>query len=284
MWDVNIGEDIMSKLRKKSIGVFCGAIFAMLVQSSALAAVVGSFHDLSPLTGNTTAVCVFCHTPHGGDTTFAAVPLWNKVITPAGYTRYSSLLLPTLDGTEAPVGSVSVACLSCHDGTTAMDVVINLPGSYGYSVVGTEIDAGAIGIMPGIPNTVRNLSTDLTNDHPISIQYAGGGCDAGDGDGVPCPGPLGDVDFNAPYKDTINGNPVWWVDTAVGVAGVREKTDLTLYARTDVPGSGGIAEPTVECGSCHEPHDRESTGSPTSVQFLRISNAGSAVCVACHIK
>ncbi len=272
----------MRAIFKKSIGAFGTAIFAMFAFNNASATVVGSFHDLSPFTGNTTAVCVFCHTPHGGvPATSAQIPLWNKVITPAAYTRYSSLLLPTLDGAEAPVGSVSVACLSCHDGTQAMDVVVNLPGSYGYNVAGTEIDGGAIGVMGGAP--VRNLGTDLTNDHPISIQYAGGGCDEFDADGT-CPGPLGDPDFNLPEKTTINGAPVWWVDTSIGVAGVREKTDLTLYARNDVVGSGGTVEPTVECGSCHDPHDGQNTGGPGSVQFLRISNAGSEVCVTCHIK
>jgi hypothetical protein len=271
----------MRAIYKKSIGALGAAIFAMVAFNNASATVVGSFHDLSPLTGNTDAVCVFCHTPHGGDTSFAAVPLWNKVLNaPGAYTRYSSLLLPTLDGAEAPVGSVSIACLSCHDGTQAMDVVINLPGSYGYNPAGTEIDVGAIGMMGSPP--VRNLGTDLTNDHPISIQYAGGGCDDGDPDGT-CPGPLGDPDFNFPEKTTINGNPVWWVDTSVGVAGVREKTDLPLYARSDVVGSV-VIEPTVECGSCHDPHDGQNTGGPGSVQFLRISNAGSEVCITCHIK
>lgn len=34
----------------------------------------------------------------------------------------------------------------------------------------------------------------------------------------------------------------------------------------------------VECASCHEPHD------PTNTPFLRKSNAGSALCLTCHIK
>ena len=65
--------------------------------------------------------CGICHTPHGADTA-APVPLWNKVLNsnPGNYTRYSTLATPTFDSLEAPVGSVSLACLSCHDGTVAL--------------------------------------------------------------------------------------------------------------------------------------------------------------------
>ncbi|MBI3593131.1 MAG: hypothetical protein HY099_06610 [Nitrospirae bacterium] len=34
----------------------------------------------------------------------------------------------------------------------------------------------------------------------------------------------------------------------------------------------------VECPSCHDPHD------PSRNTFLRKSNAGSALCLTCHIK
>jgi len=90
----------------------------MLTGTVAQAAVLGSRHDLGgagqaqQTTTATTEVCVFCHTPHGAQTN-ASVPLWNKRLQqPAGgYTRYSTLNTSTLDGTEAPVGSVSLACL-----------------------------------------------------------------------------------------------------------------------------------------------------------------------------
>ena len=38
----------------------------------------------------TAELCVFCHTPHGGDTT-ASVPLWNRTLAdPTTYTTYST--------------------------------------------------------------------------------------------------------------------------------------------------------------------------------------------------
>lgn len=248
----------------------------------AAAGVVGSKHDLSTgggaqaTTGATDEVCVFCHTPHGSDVA-APVPLWNKVLgAPGSYTQYSTLQTPSFDSTEAPVGSVSLACLSCHDGTQAMDVVLNAPGSGNYNASGAEIDAVNIGVMTGTPVPV--LGTDLTDDHPISMQYGGGGPEASDADGT-FAGVLGDPDFHPPEKATVNTNPIWWVDSAVGTAGTREKTDMILYARNDL----ATVQPFVECGSCHDPHN-DSTAGATSVEFLRIVNTNSQICTACHIK
>ena len=261
--------------------------FALIVPviSFALTAhadVVGSPHDLTAggsaqeTTAVTDQVCVFCHTPHGSDIS-APVPLWNKVLTdPAAFTQYSTLQVPTFDALEAPVGSVSLACLSCHDGTQAMDVVINLPGSNGHNPSGTQIDAVAVPAMVGTP--VPTLGTDLTDDHPISIQYGAGGALASDPDGA-FTGTLGDPDFVAPTKATVNSQPVWWVDSPLGTSGVREKTDMILYARNDL----GTVQPFVECGSCHDPHNAASAG-PTTVAFLRIDNTASQICTTCHTK
>jgi hypothetical protein len=257
-------------------------------QALAATGVVGSKHDLTAATGpaggqNTAAtdqVCVFCHTPHGASNqTGVAVPLWNKVLgTPGSYTQYSTLQLPSFDAAEAPVGSVSLACLSCHDGTQAVDVVLNLPGSGGYSTTGNPID-GTLTTMPPVGGPIPNLTTDLTDDHPISIQYAAGGPTAADPDGE-YTGPLGDTDFNNPWKATVNANPIWWVDSAEGIAGSREKTDMILYARADL----GVVQPFVECGSCHDPHNGASGTAPDQVEVLRVSNTASQICTSCHIK
>ena len=256
----------------------------------AAAGVVGSKHDLTTATGAaqaTTAVtdevCVFCHTPHGSAVN-APVPLWNKVLNTnqARFDRYSTLATPTFDSNEVDVGSVSLACLSCHDGTQAMDVIINRPGGSdlvdNYNPAGTDLDA-AVGVMTGSP--VPMLGEDLTNDHPISMQYAGGGALPTDTDGALSPGPFGDPDFNPPVKDSINLQPVWWVDGPVGGTALqRDKTDMILYTRAD----SGIQEPYVECGSCHDPHNDTTGVAANSVQFLRVDNAASQICTACHIK
>ncbi|MBF0428487.1 MAG: hypothetical protein HQL94_06150 [Magnetococcales bacterium] len=249
----------------------------------AFAGIQGSKHDLGTggasqlgATGGTAEVCVFCHTPHGSDAS-ASVPLWNKKLpSAASYTRYSSLNTSTLDGAETDVGSVSLACLSCHDGSQAMDSVINAPGSGGYNAAGSNMGAGSK--MTGTP--IPNLGTDLSNDHPISIQYAGGGLIVTQADGAynKTTGSFGDPDFNPVHKKTINSQPQWWVESGTP-DGIRQKTEMMLYTR----GADASRQPYVECGSCHDPHNA-STASATQVAFLRTSNAGSAVCLACHSK
>ncbi|MBI5588207.1 MAG: hypothetical protein HY889_07570, partial [Deltaproteobacteria bacterium] len=76
----------------------------------------------------TTEICVFCHTPHHTNTNLAPAPLWNRVNVTATYTAYGT----TLGGTSVTaVGGVSLACLSCHDGVTTFDNLVNAPGAGG---------------------------------------------------------------------------------------------------------------------------------------------------------
>lgn len=276
------------------LGVFFALVLACIsfAPSPSFAQILGSKHNLSTTgTGNnrfsgSDEVCVFCHTPHGSDVS-AAAPLWNRRISGVTYNTYDSLGTSTLDGKTAPVGSVSIACLSCHDGTQAMNVVINAPGSGGYhpagaAMPGTWNGGGAATQTNGILNAgiIANLGTDLSNDHPVGIQYAGGGYT--NSSPTTRAANSGDPDFVAPQSAVIGSGRVWWVDTPVGTASSRQRTDMVLYTRGPGAGGGGYPgqtepEPFVECASCHDPH----SSNPT---FLRISNTGSAVCLACHVK
>jgi len=263
---------------------------SIVMSSGAFAGVAATKHNLGSTgtktnkTDGTDEVCVFCHTPHGAQTTTGMPPLWNKTIPSTTYTTYDSLGTSSLDGGITEVGSVSIACLSCHDGSQAMDVMLNqpgsganpgrLPGTWNAAVEATS------GIMP---TGIANLGGDLKNDHPIGIQYAGGGVKSGNLVGA-------DPDFTVPKQKSVNGMDVWWVDTETIQGGSdnssREKTDMQLYTRT-VSGTyrnnggsmaaDGVPSPYVECASCHDPHSENTT-------FLRISNTGSKVCLSCHIK
>ena len=137
-----------------------------------------------------TEVCVYCHTPHGASTSVEA-PLWNKAAGTAALTAYDST---TLDGDILAVGSVSIACLSCHDGSQAPDNVINAPGT---------------GLGDGFINAAQNAfltgvaavgADDLVNDHPIGVEY-GGYTRTGDTAQI-------DEDFIVPQSATINGGTV----------------------------------------------------------------------------
>ena len=241
------------------------ALLAGLLVIPAGADIDNTPHDLA-LPGTTDddngEICVFCHTPHAARTDITA-PLWNKPATGATYQTYDST---TMDGDVLTVGSVSVACLTCHDGTQAMDAVINEPGSG----LGDDGDLNALGVMP--PFSAATITTDLRDDHPIGVQY--GGYDPGTGSKV-------DPDFKGAGEGLQTdvgplGLNRWWVDVdGLGTAGKRDKTDMILYTRDN----GGVDQPFVECASCHDPH--EGGGSPN---FMRIDNANSAVCLSCHVK
>ena len=256
-----------------------------------------SKHNLSTLgagqnSGSTsTEVCVYCHTPHGADAN-ADTPLWNKSLTAVAATGYTRYLSSTIDGSNAGTAtSPSLACLSCHDGAQAMDAVINAPGSGGYVAAGASLAGGSGATMTGTVsapdapgNFIPNLTTDLSDDHPISIQYAGGGCDNGTAVDCTSAGDFNDKDFNDAQRTDINLAPVWWVDTpGFGTANVRDKTDMFLYTRTDAA-AANIPEPFVECGSCHDPHNVDSGLTAETVQFLRVANTSSVVCTTCHDK
>ncbi len=254
---------------KKTAALFIAiAALGLSKQASAQLAesIANSPHNLAALTTATDQVCVFCHTPHGARAAAdIEAPLWNKPDgTGAAFTLYDS---STLDGTILAVGSVSAACLTCHDGTQAMDTVINAPGSGDNP---GEIDATAISTLSGI----ANLGRDLSNDHPIGAPY-GGGFTTGTA--------TQDPDFKTVASATINGATRFWVDTEATGNGTREKTDMILYNRA------GQTDAYVECGSCHDPHvgetaDTGGNASGSAISFMRVANAGSAVCLACHTK
>ena len=258
-------------------------VMGAMVSLPASAQIAGTKHNLGTTPGGgvnqfsgTAEICVFCHTPHGADTS-AAVPLWNRTLpAPSSFTTYDSLGTSTLDGRTASVGSVSIACLSCHDGVTSMSAVINAPGSGTAGnaawIAGAWTGANQVGgkIAPGL---ITNIGTDLRNDHPIGIQYGGGG--------ITLTSPAAatrDPDFKTATSAVLGSSRVWWVDTEATPNGTRQKTDMVLYTRPAGSYTGQTdSEPFVECSSCHDPHTTNST-------FLRIANSGSAVCLACHVK
>lgn len=236
---------------------------------------------------NTQEICVFCHTPHGSNTA-ASAPLWNKGIAdPAGFQTYSTLNSSTIDGKVLEVGSVSAACLSCHDGTQAMDSMVNQPGSGAINpnltfnwLTSPNLDPDN-SLAEGI---ITNLGKDLRNDHPIGIEYCGGGITSDPVTGAVA-GSCNDGDFNSTdlNAEVINTVPVFYVDTPGGTPAKREKTDIILYTRDFSTVGGAANSPSVECASCHDPHV-ESKDLDTQVAFLRVDQAGSQLCLSCHTK
>ncbi len=126
--------------------------FSLSVQ----AVIDGTKHDFSSSGDNTgqgfgisVEKCDACHVPHNADETGTEALLWNHEITNATFIIYSSSSLDSL--TEQPSGS-SKLCLSCHDGTVAID-------AFG-SNTGTSIISGSV-----------LIGSDLSDDHPVSFIY-----------------------------------------------------------------------------------------------------------------
>ncbi len=123
------------------------ALVAAGIAGAVLAGISGSAHDFSTQGWSGGKICLPCHPPHNAEG--GGTPLWNHQTTEAIFTLYDS---PTMD---VPVGQprpVSMLCLSCHDGTVAID-------SFGGASGSTLITGSAL------------LGTDLSHEHPISMQW-----------------------------------------------------------------------------------------------------------------
>lgn len=268
-------------------------------------------HNLTPSGDNTGEICAFCHTPQGSEDSVSA-PRWNRTLTTlSGYKSYSSLGSATQEAT----GSISMACLSCHDGSQAPNIVINTPT--------LRLNVGDVQVYIG--NALRN-------HHPVGVQYGGGGQDQNAPDIPNNPVAIYDRNENAsrfatgnkfsPFpskrnkffnsrdidafsdilplsnegdfdstkggfnKSTYSGTgsgTVWWVKSPYSQKSGRLKTDLYLFTRTDtvdsIPSESVVSRPYVECATCHDPHS-------TNTTFLRVpgGNARSQICLACHNK
>ena len=121
-----------------------------LTALSRAASIVGSPHDLKTKTNSGGQVCIACHTPHNAQAT-QLVPLWNHTASTATFTLYSS---PTSKAVFGQPAGATKACLSCHDGTVAIDSF------------GGKAPAGAGTVTLG-----SNLGTSLADDHPVTFTY-----------------------------------------------------------------------------------------------------------------
>lgn len=135
-------------------------------------------------------VCIFCHAPHntmrlspanGGpgvgsgpqaDDAFDYLPLWNHELTDnaESYTMYQNGPGAPTIGSKASqaiqntmtVGGVSLLCLSCHDGSVAVN-------SYGNTSQPTASQSGG-GATIGEQYTIGK-DNYLGNHHPIGFNY-----------------------------------------------------------------------------------------------------------------
>jgi hypothetical protein len=209
--------------------------FALVAAKPAAAGVIaGSAHDFTSGSWNlTTQVCVVCHTPHKSDTGTTAAALWNHTNSSATYTLYTSTTLKATD--MAQPGANSKLCLSCHDGTVAVDA---FGGTTGARMIGSVGDPKA------------NVGTSLADDHPIGFTY--------------------DATLSASNGSLALPTDVVTIGTG-GQTKVGSIDSTMLFAHK------------MECSSCHDVHNTFTVGLKGS-GMVKISTAGSAICLACHKK
>jgi hypothetical protein len=116
----------------------------------ARAGISGSKHDFGQFGWANNQICQPCHTPHNAivrdaNGQLVGGPLWNHTLSTATYTLYVDPV--TGQNVTGQVDTNSRLCLSCHDGTVAVD-------SFGGGKGTQQLTGGLLG-------------TDLSNDHPI---------------------------------------------------------------------------------------------------------------------
>ena len=249
------------------------ALALALPSAPVKAGIVGSAHDFSlsihssPTVGGTAVttltsgtgatnawnsragVCSVCHSAHNTDPNQNA-PLWQHYTPAQTYTTYSSA---TLVGTTSVAAiSVTRACLSCHDGQTAINASFKTP-----------VPTKNAGYVSGS----KSFGTDLHNVHPVGIQYDSSTYVA---QHLNDPGQTLSALWStiAPGTDAANLAP--------GLEGLTIAKALTRNG-------------AVECVSCHDPHfNLGATGpllhSSTKISGVDVNGRGSTLCRTCHNK
>jgi predicted CXXCH cytochrome family protein len=199
---------------KKTLVIVCILAMGFVVSKQTSAVITGSAHDFSGESWAAGQICQPCHIPHLASSD-PFTPLWGHDNTQVNYQDNLVSFYGTVWGS---VNGPTLMCLSCHDGTVALD-------SYGGNI-GTEFIDPEYDIVPD--------DASLAGNHPVSVAY----------DETL-------IDFNSEASVIAAGLKFFNIETSAD----------------------------VECGTCHDVHNS------TNIEgLLWISNAGSALCLACHNK
>jgi len=268
----------MKTLNLLTLTVVTGSLLAFTAQAGS--GIIGSKHDFStgwtfnnnPADPNT--VCGVCHTPHHADPNSG--PLWghDSLVNPlSGWTMYAQTIgqgsasspdanihykVPT-----APNAS-SLACLSCHDGTVAIN-------AYGDSSAPNRANPVFVSSADAVSND-QGLTRNLSHSHPISFNYESVvGVGAGKNQFI--------YDQSSPVLVPDANSPTF-----------TPGPDMTIKGfLLDSQGN-------VECSSCHDVHAQlgsayDATMNPklvkingTAANTVNGKETGSLLCRSCHNK
>ncbi len=254
--------------------------------------ITGSVHDFTTAGGNTGAqyngtvggtsagtgagVCVFCHIQHRTSsssngslvtpTTASTRLLWNHKLSAQSFSwsdatqTQGGTTLPTNLGTWA--GSTK-NCLGCHDGTVSVGDVYR--GYHGQAFTDAGWTGGNVNATGFITRSylVIGPQGDLKGNHPVGIPYPYQGA-------------------SSTYNGITTGtkvNPADYVASPVNVK-LFSQVSATEVIQGATAGASGI-----ECGSCHDAHNKHAVEEPLLRDYYTNSSGHpSQICLDCHNK
>jgi hypothetical protein len=194
-------------------------------------------------------LCAFCHTPHHAlDATGG--PLWSHAVSTQNPAAYSS---PSFDTKGIPINDAYLGdtrlCMSCHDGTVAVDSYYGNTGS-NYLSNGTNT------VFTNMPM----LGTNMSQNHPVGFDLLAviAASPSGAG-GSP------NLNSNLSASSTYLGN---------------SNTSVTVGSRL-------FAGQYMTCRTCHDVHNQKNStqnsikpGTPHF--FILGGQLNSGLCITCH--
>lgn len=250
--------------------IMAGATMAYAGMPAA-SGISGSKHDMNMYNGwggqidNYSRVCVFCHTPHNAtnekDDQGNGYPLWNHTFSSTKFDSYAWAASANLAiNIEDPMMGPSRLCMSCHDGSIAIDQHGTTAGSVNLS------GDAAVG------------KDGLTNDHPIGFSYL-----------------LAQSTRNSKTDTTPQGQELR--DVKLRFAGsIIPATSSTEFDKVEEDTAARTIESVlynkeyVTCASCHDVHNKNNAKQKKGLvgeapnYFLWAEQSQSLICLSCHIK
>lgn len=253
-------------MKKVAVALVAVTALALTTRLYAAGGVAGSPHDFSISTNTHNGVsfgawntrqglCSPCHAAHHTDEQ-QLVPLWVHATTAGPFTPYDS---PTMQATVGQPDKESLACLSCHDGTVALNQSIS-------GLTWSNSTAQAVYISAD-----AQIGPDLHTTHPISFTYNTALATTDGGLEDPSIYKIGDPKTAL----TIQTAPVPATWSGTSLTGKTIDEAMLFNSK-------------MQCSSCHDVHRQEGS-SPTSGILVRLSGKdsggrGSLLCRTCHIK
>ena len=234
------------------------------------AGILGSPHDMRNTTVNGEdtqgRACAFCHTPHHAQTALNPddyYPLWSRQIDNVVFSPYASTTMNASDyNADIAIGPTRL-CMSCHDGSIAVDQHYS---SAGGAMTLSENGYGSAGIAAG--------ASSLTNDHPVGMNYYDVAIGPSTG-AAPSPATVAGAQFNQdPWIRQVDDTLVYLNNSFNVKVGDR------LYVSPTDP-----TKAYMTCATCHDVHNKKNMDLATDPNNLVLApQQNSDLCLTCHIK